>query len=82
MLRGDITFEAFGWINPTVDMVVESSCFTDESFVMSVYDYDWNSGPSKAVRRELVDLLISGKNSFKPDFDVEAICRERQYLAH
>lgn len=82
MLRGEITYSAFGWIKQFVDIAVESTCFTDESFVTSIDDGEWNGGPGEAVRNELLDLLLSGKLSFKPDFDVEAMCRERQYLTH
>lgn len=68
MLQGDITFKAFSKINPTVDVEVKSSCFTDKSFFISVYDDEWNSGPGETVRRELLDLLLSGDISFDPDF--------------
>lgn len=61
-----IRFRAYAWCFGMVDMFVMSGLFAEEEYVLSVYEDDWNGGPSKCVAKELVKTVAEGKIRFVP----------------
>lgn len=67
MIMADaIKFEAFSWCFGFVDMKVRTKVFTDEEFVMSVKEDDWNDGPAASVADQLTELVMDGEITFRP----------------
>lgn len=67
MLMTDaITFEPNSWCFGYVDMKIHTNVFTDEEFVMSVKEDDWNDGPAASVAAQLTELVLQGELTFKP----------------
>ena len=61
-----IRFRAYAWCFGMVDMFVTSDLFAEKEFVLSVYEDDWNGGPSKCVAEELAKTGAEGKIEFVP----------------
>ena len=65
LMTGAIKFEAFSWCFGFVDMKVRTKIFTDEEFVMSVKEDDWNGGPAASVADQLTELVMDGEIAFR-----------------
>ena len=65
LMTGAIEFEAFSWCFGFVDMKVRTKIFTDEEFVMSVKEDDWNGGPAASVADQLTKLVMDGEIAFR-----------------
>lgn len=66
LMTGAIEFEAFSWCFGFVDMKVRTKVFTDEEFVMSVKEDDWNDGPAASVADQLTEMVMDGEITFRP----------------
>lgn len=66
LMTGAIEFEAFSWCFGYVDMKICTKVFTDEEFVMSVKEDDWNGGPAASVADQLTELVMDGEIAFRP----------------
>lgn len=66
LMTGAITFEPNSWCFGDVDMKIRTKVFTDEEFVMSVKEDDWNGGPAASVAAQLTELVLQGELTFKP----------------
>lgn len=67
MIMADaIKFEAYSWCFGYVDMKICTKVFTDEEFVMSVKEDDWNGGPAASVAAQLTQLVLQGELTFRP----------------
>lgn len=66
LMTGAIEFEAYSWCFGFVDMKVSTKIFTDEEFVMSVKEDDWNDGPAASVADQLTELVMNGEITFRP----------------
>lgn len=67
MIMADaIKFEAYSWCFGYVDMKICTKVFTDEEFVMSVKEDDWNGGPAASVAAYLTELVMDGEIAFRP----------------
>lgn len=66
LMTGTIEFEAFSWCFGFVDMKVRTKIFTDEEFVMSVKEDDWNGGPAASVAAYLTEMVMDGEIAFRP----------------
>ena len=60
LMTGAIEFEAYSWCFGFVDMKVRTKIFTDEEFVMSVKEDDWNDGPAASVAHGRRDYVSTG----------------------
>lgn len=65
LMTGAITFEPNSWCFGYVDMKIRTNVFTDEEFVMSVKEDDWNDGPAASVAAQLTELVLQGELTFK-----------------
>lgn len=61
-----IKFEPNSWCFGYVDMKICTKIFTDEEFVMSVKEDDWNGGPAASVADQLTELVMDGEIAFRP----------------
>ena len=66
LMTGAIEFEAYSWCFGYVDMKICTKVFTDEEFVMSVKEDDWNDGPAASVADQLTELVMDGEITFRP----------------
>ena len=67
MIMADaIKFEAYSWCFGYVDMKICTKVFTDEEFVMSVKEDDWNGGPAASVAAYLTEMVMDGGIGFRP----------------
>lgn len=67
MIMADaIKFEAYSWCFGYVDMKIHTNVFTDEEFIMSVKEDDWNDGPAASVAAYLTEMVLQGELTFKP----------------
>lgn len=66
LMTGAIAFEPNSWYFGYVDMKIRTKVFTDEEFVMSVKEDDWNDGPAASVAAQLTELVLQGELIFKP----------------
>ena len=66
LMTGAIEFEAYSWCFGFVDMKVRTKIFTDEEFVMSVKEDNWNDGPAASVAAYLTELVMNGEIAFRP----------------
>ena len=63
MIMADaIKFQAYSWCFGYVCTKV----FTDEEFVMSVKEDDWNGGPAASVAAYLTEMVMEGEITFRP----------------
>ena len=61
-----IKFEPNSWCFGYVDMKICTKVFTDEEFVMSVKEDDWNGGPAASVAAYLTEMVMDGEIAFRP----------------
>ena len=66
LMTGAIEFEAYSWCFGYVDMKICTKVFTDEKFVMSVKEDDWNGGPAASVAAYLTEMVMDGEIAFRP----------------